>query len=205
MFLAFIHGLILAIGLIIPLGVQNVFVFNQGLTHARWFSALPVVLTAAVCDNFLVLIAVLGVSVLVLKILWIKYVLSLAGVIFLLYMGYITWRSEPDTFGVSDDGSHWPLGRQILFTATVSIFNPHAIIDTIGVIGTSSLTYYEPSARMAFTASTMIVSWLWFLFLMTAGHLLGRLENINQIRSVVNRVSAAIMWLSAVMLVNGLL
>ena len=27
---AIIHGIILAFGLIIPLGVQNVFVFNQG-------------------------------------------------------------------------------------------------------------------------------------------------------------------------------
>ena len=30
---AIIHGIILAFGLIIPLGVQNVFVFNQGASQ----------------------------------------------------------------------------------------------------------------------------------------------------------------------------
>ena len=28
-----VHGLLLALGLILPLGAQNVFVFNQGANH----------------------------------------------------------------------------------------------------------------------------------------------------------------------------
>lgn len=38
---AFIYGLILAFGLIIPLGVQNIFVFNQGASqkHFSYFLA----------------------------------------------------------------------------------------------------------------------------------------------------------------------
>lgn len=33
---ALVHGIILAFGLIIPLGVQNIFIFNQGATHKSY-------------------------------------------------------------------------------------------------------------------------------------------------------------------------
>lgn len=38
---AIIHGIILAFGLIIPLGVQNVFVFNQGASQPNIWRAPP--------------------------------------------------------------------------------------------------------------------------------------------------------------------
>ena len=46
-----IHGILLAFGLILPLGVQNVFVFNQGATHKKFTNALPAVITAGLCDT----------------------------------------------------------------------------------------------------------------------------------------------------------
>ena len=62
MFTVVIHALLLAFGLILPLGVQNVFVFNQGANQRTIKQALPVVVTASVCDTILILVAVLGVS-----------------------------------------------------------------------------------------------------------------------------------------------
>ena len=50
---AFSYGVLLAFGLIIPLGVQNVFIFNQGATQQHVWHALPSVLTAFVCDVIL--------------------------------------------------------------------------------------------------------------------------------------------------------
>ena len=32
-------------------------------------------------------------------------------------------------------------GRQVAFAASVSILNPHALLDTVAVIGTSSIQY----------------------------------------------------------------
>ncbi|MEH7748262.1 LysE family transporter, partial [Neobacillus drentensis] len=85
---AAIHGFILAFGLILPLGVQNVFIFNQGAMQSRWIYVLPVVLTASICDTLLISLAVFGVSAVVLGITWIKMALLLGGILFLLYMGY---------------------------------------------------------------------------------------------------------------------
>lgn len=44
---AFLYGVMLAFGLIIPLGVQNIFAFNQGATQRHFLHALPSVLAAS--------------------------------------------------------------------------------------------------------------------------------------------------------------
>ena len=115
MLAAFLHGWFLCLGLILPLGVQNVFVFNQGVQHRRWLAAMPTVISAGVCDSFLILLAIGGVSVLVLKTPIIRYALSAVGIGFLLYMGWATWRSRPDP--AAGDGGNWSVRRQILFAA----------------------------------------------------------------------------------------
>ena len=92
---AIIHGIILAFGLIIPLGVQNVFVFNQGASQPNIWRAAPVVLTASICDTLLILIAVQGVSLVLLTFSWLTNTLYMIGFFFLLYMGLVIWRSNP--------------------------------------------------------------------------------------------------------------
>src|SRR5689334_22809926 len=90
---AFIHGYLLAFGLILPLGPQNAFILNQGAARPRWGEALPVVLAAALCDTLLILLAVFGVSVVVLTIPWFKTALIVAGACFLLYIAWLNWRA----------------------------------------------------------------------------------------------------------------
>lgn len=48
---AIIHGIVLAFGLILPLGVQNVFIFQQGAWQKQVWRALPAVISASVCDT----------------------------------------------------------------------------------------------------------------------------------------------------------
>ncbi len=189
---AFIHGMILAFGLILPLGVQNVFVFNQGARQRKFFLALPVVVTASICDTLLILLAVFGVSVVVLTVDWLKMVLFAVGFIFLLYMGLAIWRSSSEG---TDSGTEagLPPKKQIIFAASVSLLNPHAILDTIGVIGTNSLQYagYE---KALYTLATIIVSWVWFFGLAIAGRMLGKIDQNGIVLRVMNKLSALIIW-----------
>lgn len=62
-----LHGVLLALGLILPLGAQNVFVFNQGANQKKLTHALPVILTAGFCDTFLIVVAILGVSLILMS------------------------------------------------------------------------------------------------------------------------------------------
>lgn len=201
MWQAITHGFILAFGLILPLGVQNVFIFNQGAQRG-WLRSLPVILTASICDTILISLAVIGVSAVVLEFAIIRLLLTWGGFLFLLYMGWLTWKSSDQQ--TESTSEQWTAKRQILFALSVSLLNPHAILDTIGVIGTSSLAYSELSAKVAFTLSCIVVSWLWFLSLAYAGKLVGKLGNSDSFILVLNKISAVIMWGSAVYLVTQL-
>jgi len=87
--------------------------------------------------------------------------------------------------------------------ASVSLLNPHAIIDTIGVIGTSSAGYTDVALKVSFTSATILVSWIWFLSLMTAGHIIGKAERIYTLQIMINRASALFMLVGALLLLKN--
>lgn len=191
-----VHGMLLAFGLILPLGVQNVFVFNQGAMHKRFTSALPAIITAGVCDTILIYLAVAGVSIIVFSFEWLKIMLFSIGFFFLAYMGWVMWKNTPE---VSDnqEQNRFSARRQVAFAASVSLLNPHAIMDTIGVIGTSSLAYsgYE---KWVFTVACIAVSWLWFFSLAILGRKIGQIDRSGKFLKRMNQLSALIIWVMAI-------
>jgi L-lysine exporter family protein LysE/ArgO len=80
------------------------------------------------------------------------------------------------------------------------LLNPHAIMDTIGVIGTSSLTY-TGIEKAVFTVVCIFVSWLWFFGVSIAGRLAGKLDQSGKFINTLNKISAVIMWGTAVYLI----
>lgn len=194
MLAAILHGLFLAFGLILPLGAQNTFVLTQGALHRRWVGALPAVLTAAISDTFLITAAVSGLSLVILNFPLLQVGLSWIGVLFLAYMGWATWRSEVEE--EQSVGERWPARRQIAFAASVSLLNPHAILDTVAVIGTNSLQY-SGTPKLAFALTCIVVSWLWFVGLATGGYLLGLAASGARLRRRLNQASALVMWVVA--------
>ena len=113
--------------------------------------------TASVCDTILILVAVLGVSAVAAAFhfssayFWDRFS-------FLAYMGFVTWKSEPSKTSVKEGMT---VKAQILFAASVSLLNPHALMDIMGVIGTNSLLY-SGKEKWIFTLVTISVSWIWF-------------------------------------------
>ncbi|MGG1517412.1 LysE/ArgO family amino acid transporter [Paenibacillus oryzisoli] len=202
MFQAIMQGILLSFGLILPLGVQNVFVFNQGVTQPRFIRALPVIITASLCDTALISLAILGVSVIILAIPTIKAILFLVGILFLAYMGFVTWKSKASR-STTQDAALSPK-RQITFAASVSLLNPHAILDTIGVIGTSSISY-SGMEKIAFALACILVSWIWFFSLALVGRQVGRLDKSGRFIMFLNKVSSIIMWGTAVYLITQLI
>lgn len=190
---AAIHGIIIAFGLILPLGVQNIFVFNQGALHHRFRQALPVVITASMCDTLLIAAAVSGVSLIVLSVEWVTPVLYGAGMIFLAFMGWKIWSGAPQT----GDSPVLSMKGQVGYALSVSLLNPHAIMDTVGVIGMNSL-HYGGGQRWMFAAAAAGVSWIWFAGLALTGRWLGRVESSGRILRLLNVFSALLIWSMAV-------
>lgn len=201
MWYAFFYGVILAFGLILPLGVQNIFIFNQGANHERFSGALPSVITAIVCDITLILAAVLGVSVVVLAIPWFKILLLTLGLIFLVYMGFVTWFARPKQAYAGQ--SSMSARKQVMFALSVSLLNPHALLDTVGVIGTSALKFVGVE-RLVFTSACITVSVVWFLGLAAVGHYTHRFDQQGKLLLLLNKISAVIIWAVACVIAHML-
>ncbi|TVT29285.1 amino acid transporter [Salinicoccus cyprini] len=200
MFEAIIHGFILALGLILPLGAQNVFIFNQGANHQSFRKTLPVVITAGLCDTTLITLAVLGVSVILLSFPTLQLVLFIIGLAFLLYMAWSLWHEKPGNMD-----AHATMGpfKQISFAFSVSILNPHAIMDIVGVIGTSA-TAYSGVDKVAFTLTTICISWIWFIGLAIAGKAVGRIDTSGRYLVMLNKISSIIILFVACIIVKNI-
>lgn len=193
---AIFHGILLAFGLILPLGVQNVFIFTQGVTQSSFVRALPAVVTAAICDTILIVLAVFGLSLIVLQFEWLRLVLLGGGIAFLGYMGFVMWKSG---MAQLEGGQAIPMKKQILFACSVSLLNPHALLDTIGVIGTSAILY-TGAAQLYFTLACITVSWLWFFSLAVLGATVKRLKLPDRVFIGFNKLSAMFIWGTALYL-----
>ena len=195
-----LHGILLAFGLILPLGVQNVFIFTQGVTQPSLFRALPAMTTAAICDTVLIVLSILGLSLIVLQFDWLRIVLLVGGIIFLLYMGKVIWSSGAANI---EGQEALPLKKQIVFALSVSLLNPHALLDTIGVIGTSAVKY-SGQEQLFFTIACVVVSWIWFFGLAILGATLKKLRISTKVFIIFNKCSAVFIWGTAVYLLVSL-
>lgn len=197
---ATLHGLLLALGLILPLGAQNVFVFNQGANHKSLKKSLPVVITAGLCDTLLILLAVLGVSLILNHYPSLQLIVYIVGLFFLLYMAWSLWNEKP-----ADATDQPPMSakKQIGFAMSVSLLNPHAIMDTIGVIGTSA-SIYSNDEKVAFTISTILVSWIWFISLALIGKFVGKVDKSGRFILILNKLSSAIILIVAILIIKNI-
>lgn len=198
---AVLHGILLALGLILPLGAQNVFVFNQGANHKNWVRTLPVIVTAGLCDTLLILLAVLGVSLVLMSLPTLQLVIYIIGFIFLLYMAWSLWREKPASI---EKQTQMSAKKQIGFALSVSLLNPHAIMDTIGVIGTSA-ALYTGSEKVIFTLATITVSWVWFVTLALLGRFVGHVDRTGKFIIILNKCSSIIIIVVAIIILKNIL
>lgn len=194
---AFLYGIILSFSLIMPLGVQNMYIFNQGANQSHFLNAWPAVVTAALCDTILILLAIFGVSITVLTVPWLKNIILSVGLVFLTYMGWSAWHAKSIVRSESQKSA--TAKRQMLFAASVSILNPHALLDTTAIIGTNSLQFMGRE-KLVFTLACITVSYIWFFSLSAAGHYLKRRDTTGRAILKINQVSAIIMWIVAIYL-----
>ncbi|ETT81482.1 LysE/ArgO family amino acid transporter [Viridibacillus sp. FSL R5-0477] len=197
---AILHGFLLAFGLILPLGVQNVFIFSQGASQPNLLKALPATIAASLCDTLLIVLAVFGLSAIVLQFEWLRLGLMSVGIIFLLYMGYSIWTSKPATV---ETGKNLTMKKQIIFALSVSLLNPHAILDTVAVIGTSALRY-TGMEQVIFTVTCIAVSWCWFIGITLAGATMKKVDSSGTLMNLFNKCSSIFIWCTAVFLFKGL-
>ncbi|MEU5871410.1 LysE family transporter [Glycomyces sp. NPDC047369] len=158
---AFLAGLALGLALIVPIGAQNVFVFGQGVSLGMP-RALWAVAGAGLCDTLLIVLGATGASALLDSVPGLRPAMLAAGALFLTYLGVKSLRAKPSE--LADETGTWSPARTLRRTAAVSLLNPHAVLDTVGVLG-AAIAAQAAASRTVFAAGAVTASWVWFLLL----------------------------------------
>lgn len=214
---SFLAGLLLGLSMILPIGPQNLFVLTQGLTGGL-SRGLLAAFTAGVCDTILILTGAAGLAALLAALPWLKVVLLALGALFLLYLGVdsLRLREGPSAEAAAAGPAGSPVGvpanqpvgvparnsaapvSLVLTGIGVSWGNPHAILDTVAVLG-SAIAARDTASRVPFAAGTVTASWLFFLCLALVGALFrSRVTDATQVW--IRRVSGLLMLVFALVL-----
>ncbi|MCE0722164.1 MULTISPECIES: LysE/ArgO family amino acid transporter [Legionella] len=155
----YLNGLFLGLSLIIALGPQNVFLIKQG---AQKNHAILSAVICFICDFILICSSIAGLH----KLLQLRPVLQiwmmLLGTLFLLFYSAKTLANAFSKSSEDAENIHQPRNRAqiILLALGFSILNPHAIIDSLVIIGGGSSGY--PNQEPIFLLGVLTSSFVWF-------------------------------------------
>lgn len=162
--------------------------------------ALPVIITAGLCDTFLIVIAILGVSLILISMPTLQLFIYIIGFLFLMYMAWSLWTEKPSNIEEIEPMS---AKKQISFALSVSLLNLHAIMDTVGVIGTSA-SVYDGYDKVVFSLATISVSWIWFVFLAILGRITGKIDKSGKYIVILNKVSSVIVIIVGLIILKNI-
>ncbi|MBC7010178.1 amino acid transporter [Pseudoalteromonas sp. BZK2] len=154
-------GAVVSGGLIVAIGSQNAFLLKCGLKKQY---ALSVATICFLGDIFLISTGVLGLGALLNEAPFWKSVLTLGGVLFLLWYGYQSaksaWRGsshlELDNSNVAQS---WL--KVSLMAIAITFLNPHVYLDTVVILG-GVTAQMESVEKLWFVAGALIASGVWF-------------------------------------------
>jgi len=195
----FLQGVLLGLGLILPLGPQNVFILSQGMAKQGLLNIVVAVLVASLADTTLILLAVGGVSVILLENPVLKYAMLTGGIVFLSYLAVKAWFKQPAVDLQSR--AQVSVMKIIGSTLAISWLNPYALIDSFFTIGAASIVF-TAAEKLYFVVGCIGASWIWFSFLAFVGI---RMSEITLLRKYEGKFSAIIMVACIVLLIRGLL
>lgn len=163
----YFNGLALGLSLVMALGPQNVFLIRQG---ARRKHAALSALTCFFCDLILISASIAGLHQVLTKHPVFQLWMTWFGAAFLLYYGVSALRkallkTPPQQAEDHTPASCWQI---ILLALGFSLLNPHAIIDSLVIIGGGSSQF--PDHQWAFMLGVVTSSLLWFVSLTITTH-----------------------------------
>ncbi|WP_375752568.1 LysE/ArgO family amino acid transporter [Vibrio sp. HN007] len=197
-----LQGFSLGASMIIPIGAQNAYVLNQGIKRNHHLT------TATLCSSLDILFISLGIfggGALLSQNEVLLTLVTLGGIAFLSYYGYLSLKSA---FSNNDDElelSDVTKGRKavILGALAVTVLNPHVYLDTVVVLGSIG-GQFESNDRIAFALGTMIASVVWFFGLSIGAAKAAPMLSRPSVKKAIDIVVAIIMFIIAGSLIKEL-
>jgi len=176
-FFSYIQGLLLGFSLIIAIGAQNLFVFNQGLIGKY---VMIVCLFCSLSDALLILIGYSGLYLIIENNVILQNFIILIGFLWLLGYGVLKIRegmSFDQKSNLDIQISHTNnrnLYKTILAISGITWLNPHVYLDTVFLIGSISNSV-QSEKQFSFLLGAISSSFLFFFFLGYMGFKIGPL------------------------------
>ncbi|MCH9666218.1 MAG: LysE/ArgO family amino acid transporter [Gammaproteobacteria bacterium] len=159
--MVFIEGLLVGGGLIVAIGVQNVYMLQQGLARDRVFIIAGIF---AISDILLITLGVFGLGAIIQDNTYLLIGLTALGIIFLTLYGLrAAWRAWKASkyLDISRVDNTDDLSMVIITTLALTYLNPHVYLDTLVIFG-SLASQLEWQDKWYFTAGGCVASILWF-------------------------------------------
>lgn len=176
-FFSYIQGLLLGFSLIIAIGAQNLFVFNQGLIGKY---VMIVCLFCSLSDALLILIGYSGLYLIIENNVILQNFIILIGFLWLLGYGVLKIREgmyfdqESNLDIQISHTNNRNLYKTILAISGITWLNPHVYLDTVFLIGSISNSV-QSEKQFSFLLGAISSSFLFFFFLGYMGFKIGPL------------------------------
>ncbi len=171
----FIQGFALCLSMILAIGPQNAYVMRQGALGRH---VLTVIIVCSVCDIILISAGAFGLAHCIGCVPGLRTILIWGGVLFIGGYAIKSWRRA--IFGgylqaLESNGPDVASRSKVIVSAIgFSLLNPHAILDTVVLIGGMAVRYELFEDKLAFAMGASFASVLWFLLLGFCARLLSR-------------------------------
>ncbi len=176
-FFSYLQGLLLGFSLIIAIGAQNLFVFNQGLIGKY---VMIVCLFCSLSDALLILIGYSGLYLIIENNEILQNFIILIGFLWLLGYGVLKIREglyfdqESNLDIQISHTNNRNLYKTILAISGITWLNPHVYLDTVFLIGSISNSV-QSEKQFSFLLGAISSSFLFFFFLGYMGFKIGPL------------------------------
>jgi L-lysine exporter family protein LysE/ArgO len=185
-------GLMTSAGLIMAIGPQNAFVLKQGLLKNQ---LLVTALLCSFADTILIFVGVVGVGGILAANALLMTLAKWGGAAFLFYYGYNCFQAALKRNVLkAEAGNDLPgLQKTILMCLALSFLNPHAILDTVVLLGSISSQYQERD-RFYFTLGAISMSFIWFFVVCYGARYLAPIFKKPKSWQILDIVIGIMMW-----------
>jgi L-lysine exporter family protein LysE/ArgO len=166
MLVTYFTGLMLMATLIMPIGLQNAFVLNQGIRKQHH---LFVATFCSFSDVIFMCVGVWGGATLFSAYPWLLITISIFGSLFMIVYGWqCLLRAFKGAAGIEADNKQRSFKMVLFACCAFTFLNPHVYIDTLVILGgfAANLSIQE---RPYFVLGGISASFIWFFSLALLG------------------------------------
>lgn len=189
-FLPAIKGYLLMLSAIVAIGPQNALLLRQAVRREQaWLTASIFLLG----DVTMVLLGGLGIGHLLGRWPLAKLLVTCLGALYILWFGVGVFRQmlHPKALAVNAASGE---NSVVLGALAVTFLNPHAIFDTIILVGATALQF-QGVTKVVFMLGAILASTTWFFSVAWAGQSLAPFLSRPEVWRVIDAAIVAIMFL----------